>query len=159
MRYSSLILIITLAVTACHQPRAYDTIIRNGTIYDGNGGEPYKADIAINADTIAFIGDLTNAHATNEIDATGKAVAPGFINMMGHSEESLFQDGRAQSDIRQGVTTEIFTESSFGPLNAKMKEQLQKGQGDIKYNVNWNTLGEYMNTLEHKDITCNIASF
>src|ERR1019366_7348805 len=159
MRYSSLILIITLAVTACHQPPAYNTIIRNGTIYDGNGGEPYKADIAINADTIALIGDLTNAHATNETDATGKAVAPGFINMMGHSEESLFQDGRAQSDIRQGVTTEIFTESSFGPLNASMKQQFQDGQGDIKYKVTWNTLGEYMNTLEHKDIACNIASF
>ena len=141
MRYSYLILIITLAVTACHQPPAYDTIIRNGNIYDGNGGEPYKADIAINADTIAFIGDLTNAHATNETDATGKAVAPGFINMMGHSEESLFQDGRAQSDIRQGVTTEIFTESSFGPLNEGVKQQLQDGQGDIKYKVTWNTLG------------------
>jgi N-acyl-D-amino-acid deacylase len=159
MRYSSLILIITLAVTACHQPLAYNTIMRNGTIYDGNGGEPYKADIAINADTIAFIGDLTNAHATNETDATGKAVAPGFINMMGHSEESLFQDGRAQSDIRQGVTTEIFTESSFGPLNASMKQQFQDGQGDIKYKVTWNTLGEYMNTLGHKGISCNIASF
>jgi N-acyl-D-amino-acid deacylase len=159
MRYPSLILIITLAVTACHQAPAYDTIIRNGTIYDGNGGEPYKADIAINADTIAFIGGLTNAHATNETDATGKAVAPGFINMMGHSEESLFQDGRAQSDIRQGVTTEIFTESSFGPLNASMKQQLQDGQGDIKYKVTWNPLGEYMNTLEHKGISCNIASF
>jgi N-acyl-D-amino-acid deacylase len=159
MRYSSLILIIALAVTACHQQESYDTIIRNGTIYDGNGGKPYKADIAINVDTIAFIGDLKNAHAKNEIDAIGKAVAPGFINMMGHSEESLFQDGRAQSDIRQGVTTEIFTESSFGPLNKTMKEQLQNGQGDIKYKVTWNTLGEYMNILEGKGISCNIASF
>ncbi len=141
------------------KPKQYDTIIRNGTIYDGNGGEPFKADIAINADTIAFIGDLKNAHAKNEIDADGKAVSPGFINMMGHSEETLFQDGRAQSDIRQGVTTEIFDEMSYGPLNAAMKEQLQKGQGDIKYDVTWNTLGEYMNTLEHKGISCNIASF
>lgn len=159
MKYASFLLLVTLAFIACKPSMHYDTIIRNGMIYDGNGGEPYKADIAINADTIAFIGNLKNAHAYNEVDASGKAVAPGFINMMGHSEETLFQDGRAQSDIRQGVTTEIFTESSFGPLNAKMKEQLQKGQGDIKYNVNWNTLGEYMNTLEHKDIACNIASF
>src|SRR6185436_15933659 len=95
----------------------YDTIIRNGMIYDGNGGEPFKADIGIKNDTIAFIGDLSKASAKNEVDAKGNAVAPGFINMMGHSEESLIQDGRGQSDIRQGVTTEIFTEFSMGPLN------------------------------------------
>ena len=157
MRY--ILPVLLFSIVACHQPPQYDTIIRNGLIYDGNGDAPYKGDIAINADTIVFIGDLKNAHAINEVDAKGKAVAPGFINMMGHSEESLFQDGRAQSDIRQGVTTEIFTESSFGPLNAKMKVQLQKSQGDIKYPVTWNTLGEYMNTLEHKGISCNIASF
>jgi N-acyl-D-amino-acid deacylase len=116
-------------ISGCNNNPSYDTIIRNGTIYDGSGGEPYKGDIAINADTIAFIGDLKNASAKNEIDATNKAVAPGFINMMGHSEESLFQDGRAQSDIRQGVTTEIFGEFSMGPLNSKMKEQLQKRAG------------------------------
>ncbi len=155
----SFLIVLALAITSCNQPRRYNVIIRNGTLYDGNGGSPVKADIAINADTIAFIGDLKNAHAKSEIDANGKAVAPGFINMMGHSEETLFQDGRAQSDIRQGVTTEIFTESSFGPLNATMKEQLQKGEGDIKYKVTWNTLGEYMNTLVHKGISCNIASF
>ena len=137
----------------------YDTIIRNGMIYDGNGGEPYKGDIGINADTIAFIGDLSKASAKNEVDAKGNAVAPGFINMMGHSEESLIQDGRGQSDIRQGVTTEIFCESSMGPLNAKTKKQMQEGQGDIKYKVEWNTLGEYMNFLEKKGISPNIASF
>src|SRR3954469_20041411 len=159
MRYGLFVLILTITVFACKQPTQYDTIIRNGLIYDGNGGTPYKGDIAINADTIAFLGDLKNAHAKSEVDAKGKAVAPGFINMMGHSEESLFQDGRAQSDIRQGVTTEIFTESSYGPLNARMKEQMQKSQGDIRFAVSWNTLGEYMNTLEHKGISCNIASF
>ena len=144
---------------ACQNKHVYDTIIRNGTVYDGSGGDPYEADIAINADTISFIGDLKNASAKNEVDAKGKAVAPGFINMMGHSEESLFQDGRSQSDIRQGVTTEIFGEFSMGPLNTKMKKQLQDAQGDIKYNVSWNTLGEYMDTLENKGISCNIASF
>ena len=157
MKYVLLILLI--ALLSCNHKTKYDTIIRNGLIYDGNGGTPYKADIAINADTIAFIGQIKNASAKNEINVDGKAVAPGFINMMGHSEESLFQDGRSQSDIRQGVTTEIFTESSFGPLNASMKEQFQKSEGDIKYDVTWNTLGEYMNTLEHKGISCNIASF
>jgi len=159
MRKLLLSIIVVLIFFSCKQHPSYDVIIRNGTIYDGNGGDPYKADIAINADTIAFIGDLTGAKAKNETDANGLAVAPGFINMMGHSEESLFQDGRSQSDIRQGVTTEIFTESSFGPLNATMKKQLQNGQGDIKYSVNWNTLGEYMHTLEKKGISCNIASF
>ena len=157
MKYLSFLLLIVIC--SCNQQTKYDTIIRNGIIYDGKGGVPYKSDIAINADTIAFIGDLKNATGKNEIDAAGKAVAPGFINMMGHSEESLFQDGRAQSDIRQGVTTEIFTEFSMGPLNANMKEQMQKNEGDIKYPVTWNTLGEYMNTLEHKGISCNIASF
>ena len=128
-------------------------------IYDGNGGEPYKADIGIKNDTINFIGDLSKATAKNETDAKGNAVAPGFINMMGHSEEALIQDGRSQSDLRQGVTTEIFGEFSMGPLNKKMKKQLQDGQGDIKYKVEWNTLGEYMNYLEKKGIACNIASF
>lgn len=137
----------------------YDKIIRNGMIYDGNGGEPYQADIGIKDDTIAFIGDLSGVSAQFSIDAKGMAVAPGFINMMGHSEEALIQDGRSQSDIRQGVTTEIFTEFSMGPLNEKMKKQLQDGQGDIKYKVTWNTLGEYMNFLEKKGISCNIASF
>ena len=159
MRYAFFLFAASIVITACNQPIQYDTIIRNGMIYDGNGGDPFKGDVAINADTIAFIGDLKNAHAKNELDAGGKAVAPGFINMMGHSEETLFQDGRAQSDIRQGVTTEIFTELSFGPLNTAMKDQFQRGQGDIKYNVTWSTLGEYMNTLEHKGISCNVASF
>jgi N-acyl-D-amino-acid deacylase len=145
---------------ACNQnKKEYDTIIRNGMIYDGNGGEPFKGDIGIKNDTIAFIGDLSKASAVNEVDARGNAVAPGFINMMGHSEESLIQDGRGQSDIRQGVTTEIFTEFSMGPLNPKMKKQLKDGQGDIKYDVEWNTLGEYMNYLEKKGISPNIASF
>lgn len=148
-----------ILLVACNQKEQYETIIRNGMVYDGNGGEPFKADIGINADTIAFIGDLSKASAKNEVDAKGNAVAPGFINMMGHSEETLIQDGRGQSDIKQGVTTEIFTEFSMGPLNAKMKEKQEKNQGDIKYKVEWNTLGEYMNFLEKRGISVNIASF
>ena len=160
MHRSSLLIALVAILFSCNQKQTeYDTIIRNGMIYDGNGGEPYKGDIGINADTIAFIGDLSKASAKNDIDAKGNAVAPGFINMMGHSEESLIQDGRGQSDIKQGVTTEIFTEFSMGPLNAKMKMQQKEGQGDIKYDVKWNTLGEYMNFLEKKGISPNIASF
>jgi len=160
MRRTSLLIAFTALLISCNQKQnEYDTIIRNGMIYDGNGREPYKGDIGINADTIAFIGDLSKASAKNEVDAKGNAVAPGFINMMGHSEESLIQDGRGQSDIKQGVTTEIFTEFSMGPLNPKMKMQQKEGQGDIKYDVEWNTLGEYMNFLEKKGISPNIASF
>lgn len=160
MKKQIAILFAAAAVFAsCEQKTNYDTIIRNGMVYDGNGGEPIKVDIAIQNDTIAFIGDLSKAAAKNEVDAKGLAVAPGFINMMGHSEESLFQDGRAQSDIRQGVTTEIFGELSFGPLNEKMKKQMQDGQGDIHYKVEWNTLGEYMQVLEKKGIAPNIATF
>lgn len=128
-------------------------------IYDGNGAQPFKGDIAINADTIAAIGELTNATGKEEIDANGMAVAPGFLNMMGHSEEALIQDGHSQSDIRQGVTTEIFGEFSMGPLNPVMKKQMQEGQTDIKYEVQWNTLGEYLNFLEKKGISPNVASF
>ncbi|HYM95439.1 MAG TPA: D-aminoacylase [Chitinophagaceae bacterium] len=160
MRYIVFVFAIFFSLSSCkfhHQE--YDKIIRNGMIYDGNGGVPYKADIGIKNDTIAYIGDLSGVSAQISIDAKGMAVAPGFINMMGHSEESLFADGRSQSDIRQGVTTEIFTEFSMGPLNEKMKQQMQNGQSDIKYPVTWNTLGEYMNTLQKKGISCNIASF
>src|ERR1700733_6937097 len=116
---------------SCNKEKKYDTIIRNGMIYDGNGGEPYKADIAIKADTIAFIGDLSKESATHEIDAKGNAVAPGFINMLSWANESLIEDGRSQSDIRQGVTLEVMGEGeSMGPLNAKMKEAAVKGQTD-----------------------------
>ena len=102
-------------------------------IYDGNGGEPYKGDIGINADTIAFIGDLSKASAKNEIDAKGNAVAPGFINMLSWATETLIEDGRSQSDIRQGVTLEVMGEGwSMGPLNGSMKEQRTKVAGRYK---------------------------
>jgi N-acyl-D-amino-acid deacylase len=153
------VVFLFLFSVACKQKRVYNTIIRNGLIYDGNGGEPYQADLAINADTIALIGDLKDASAANDLDAKGMAVAPGFINMLSHSEESLIQDGRSQGDIRQGVTLEVLGESSMGPLNAIMKKQAKDGQVNIKYEVGWNTLGEYLNFLEKKGISCNIASF
>jgi len=159
MKLFLFLFILLISLHSCKRTVTYDTVIRDGLIYDGNGGEPYQADIAIDADTIAFIGDLKNSRSNNEIDAEGKAVAPGFINMLSHSEESLIQDGRSQSDLRQGVTLEVFGEGSMGPLNEKMKKQTTDGQRDIKYPVLWNTLGEYMNWLEKKGISCNIASF
>lgn len=145
---------------SCKEQSSYDTVIHNGMIYDGNGGEPYAADIAINADTIAFIGDLKSAKAKNEIDAKGMAVAPGFINMLAQGTESLIEDGRAQNEIRQGVTLEVFGEGwSMGPLNPKMKDDMQSGQSLIKFKVEWNTLKEYLDFLVKHGVSCNVASF
>lgn len=159
-RYISLFGTLIFFLFSCSSKQQYDTIIRNGMIYDGNGGEPYKADIGIVNDTIAFIGDLSKAAAKNETDAKENAVAPGFINMLSWATESLIEDGRSQSDIRQGVTLEVMGEGwSMGPLNETLKKQRQESQGDIKYKVEWNTLGEYLNFLEKKGISCNVASF
>jgi len=155
------IIISFLFLISCkQQDETYDVIIRNGMIYDGNGKDPYKGDIGIKNDTIAFIGDLSKATAKNEIDANGNAVAPGFINMLSWATQSLIEDGRSQSDIRQGVTLEVMGEGwSMGPFNPSMKEREQKSQGDIKYKIEWNTLGEYLNFLEKKGVSCNVASF
>ncbi len=138
----------------------YDKIIRNGMIYDGNGGEPYKADIGIKDDSIAFIGDLSGVSAQISVDAKGMAVAPGFINMLSWATESLIQDGKSQGDIRQGITLEVMGEGwSMGPLNSTLKKQQQESQTDIKYKIEWNTLGQYLSYLEKKGVSCNVASF
>ena len=150
----------SLFFASCKQDEQYDTIIRNAIIYDGNGGVPFKGDIAIKNDTIVYIGDLSQESANNEIDAKGNAVAPGFINMLSWATETLIEDGRSQSDIKQGVTLEVMGEGwSMGPLNPSMKEREQRAQGDIKYKIEWNTLGEYLNFLEKKGVSCNVASF
>lgn len=157
----NLVAMLLLVVLVSCGSKQYDTIIKNGMIYDGNGGDPYKADIAIKGDTIAFIGDLSSASATNIVDAKGMAVSPGFINMLSWAPTSLMIDGNSQGDIRQGVTLEVFGEGgSMGPLNAKMKKQMIDDQtGSLKLPVEWNTLGEYMHYMEKKGISCNIASF
>lgn len=159
MKQMLAIAIISVIISSCNQP-SYDTIIRNGMVYDGNGGEPFKGDIGINSDTIAFIGDLSKEKGRNEIDANGMAVSPGFINMLSWSPVTLLEDGNSQGDIRQGVTLEVFGEGeSMGPLNPKMKADLQKDQPLFKFNVDWNTLGEYMHSLEKRGISCNVASY
>lgn len=138
----------------------YDTIIRGGTIYDGSGGAPYVGDVAIKGDRIAYVGSKLDAKATAEVDAKGLAVAPGFINMLSWATESLIEDGRSQSDIRQGVTLEVMGEGwSMGPLNARMKQLAAARQGDIKYPVTWTSLGDYLKFLESKGISTNVASF
>jgi N-acyl-D-amino-acid deacylase len=139
---------------------AYDTIIRGGTVYDGGGGAPYVADVGVVGDSIAAVGDLTGARAPTEIDASGLAVAPGFINVLSWATVSLIADGRSQSGIRQGVTLEIFGEgTSMGPLNAAMKQRMVEEQGDIRYDVAWTTLGEYLEHLERRGVSPNVASF
>jgi len=154
------VLVLVLLVSCAEPVTKYDVIIRNGMVYDGNGGQPFKADIGIIGDTIAFIGNLKKLTAKKDIDAKGMAIAPGFINMLSWATETLIQDGRSQSDIRQGVTLEIMGEgNSMGPLNPRMKEQMIGSQSDIKFDVTWTTLGEYLNFLEKKGISCNVASF
>lgn len=138
----------------------YDILIRGGAVYDGSGRAPVIADVAIGGDTIAAIGDLADARGALEIDASGHAVAPGFINMLSWATESLIVDGRSLSDIRQGVTLEIFGEgSSMGPLNDRMKEEMRASQGDLKFDVEWTTLGEYLDHLVERGIATNVASY
>ena len=138
----------------------FDVIIRNGTVYDGTGAEPRGADVAIRGDRIAGVGDFKSAKAKTVIDAKGLAVAPGFINMLSWSTEPLIQDGRSQSEIRQGVTTEIMGEGeSMGPVNDRVREHKIREQSDIKYDIAWNTLAEYLQHLEKRGVSCNVASF
>lgn len=158
-------LVVLLALGGCStvsspdRAASHDLILRNGTIYDGSGERPYVGDIAIDGDRISYVGPPLAAFGRSEIDVKGQAVAPGFINMLAHSEESLFADGRALSDLVQGVTLEVLGEDSMGPLNATMKALAVERQTDIHYAVSWNTLGEYLETLERRGIAPNVASF
>ena len=162
----SLTLILALTVMSYAQGRSgpisqpqFDIIIRGGTVYDGTGRAPVKADVAITGDRIAAVGNLNHATAHNVVDAKGLAVAPGFINMLSHSETSWLVDSRSLSELRQGVTTQIFGESSMGPLNDEMKQRRRESQGDLKYDIEWSTLAEYLNYLEKRGISQNVASF
>jgi N-acyl-D-amino-acid deacylase len=150
-----------LLLGACSpQESDYDVILRGGTVYDGLGNDPVVADIAISGDTIAAIGDLREFTAKEVYDARGKAVAPGFINMLSWATESLIEDGRGMSDILQGVTLEVMGEGfSMGPLNAAMKQEAQTRQGDIKYDIAWSTLGEYLDYLVERGVSPNVASY
>lgn len=163
MRHSRLLVFLfTLFIlSSCEEKPTYDIIIKNGLVYDGSGGEPQKADIAIMADTIAFIGDLSGQSGTKQtIDANGLAISPGFVNMLSWSTESLIQDGRSLGEIKQGVTLEVMGEGdSMGPLSDSVKAYSQRLQGDIKYKIEWTTLGEYLNYLEKRGVSTNVASF
>ncbi|HEX6904039.1 MAG TPA: D-aminoacylase [Thermoanaerobaculia bacterium] len=155
-----LALLLLPSLVTAQQPKTYDLILRNGTIYDGSGGKPYTGDVAIQGDRIAAVGSLGNAKGKTEVDVKGLAVSPGFINMLSWATETLIVDGRAQSDIRQGVTLEVMGEGfSMGPLNETMKKEMVEQQGDIKFDVTWTTLGEYLDQLVARGIAPNVASF
>ncbi len=147
-------------MTLAQNQQTFDVIIKGGTVYDGTGGPPRRADVGIRGDRIAAIGNLSKAKAQNVIDATGLAVAPGFINMLSHSWASMIVDGRSLGELRQGVTTQIFGEgSSMGPLSDEMKKRRLDDEGDVKYPIEWTTLAEYLTWMERRGISQNIASY
>ncbi|MBS1241242.1 MAG: aminoacylase, partial [Gemmatimonadetes bacterium] len=150
---------LLLLAAACGGP-TYDVVIRGGTVYDGTGAAGIVADVAIQGDSIVAVGELGRATGKAEVDATGMAVAPGFINMLSWANESLIYDGKSQADIRQGVTLEVMGEGeSMGPLSDTMKVQARRAQADITYDITWTTLGDYLAFLERKGIAPNVASF
>ena len=158
-------LLAALLLAACAtsppgQDQRYDVVISGGTIYDGSGAAPYRGDVAVEGDRIAYVGPDAPGTGRRQIDATGLAVAPGFINMLSWANEALIEDGRGQSDIRQGVTLEVFGEGwSMGPLTEEMKRLAVSRQSDIRYPITWTTLGEYLEFLERRGVSHNVASF
>lgn len=156
----NILVLLCVIIVSCSPKTEYDIILKNGLIYDGSGESSYAGDIAIIGDTIAAIGDLSAAMGKEVIDLKGMAVAPGFINMLSWANSSLIEDGRSQSDIRQGVTLEVLGEGwSMGPLTDSMKIDMKEDQVDIKYDIEWTTLGEYLQFLEDKGISTNVTSF
>lgn len=138
----------------------FDIVIRGGTVYDGTGREPRRVDIGIKGDRIVKLGDLSKARAGSVVDAGGMAVSPGFINMLSWSTESLIIDPRSLGELKQGVTTQIFGEGeSMGPLNDRMKAWMKSEQSDLKYDITWTSLADYLNFLERKGVSQNVASF
>ena len=161
IKHIFLFFLLTL-IGACSDSskKDYDLIIRNGLIYDGSGNAPISSDIAINGSFIALIGDLSNSTAKKEINAEGMAVAPGFINVLSWATQPLIIDGRAMSDIKQGVTLEIMGEGrSMGPLNESMKIREKNRQSNIKYDIEWTTLGEYLDFIVKQGVSVNVASY
>ncbi len=160
MKTVRLLFVLLILIAGCRPAERYDVLIRNGRLIDGTGMAARQGDIGIMSDTITAIGDLKGARGVTVIDAGGMVVAPGFINMLSWAVESLIEDGRSMSDICQGVTLEVMGEGdSWGPLSAEMKEEMKAAQGDIRYDIEWTTLGEYLEWLEKRGVSTNIASF
>ncbi len=160
MRVRLPFVLLALVAAACSSGPDVDLVLRGGTIFDGSGQPGYVGDVAINADTIVAVGDIGDITGVTEVDVTGMAVSPGFVNMLSWATESLLVDGKAQSDIRQGVTLEIMGEGeSMGPLNEDMRADMIRFQGDLKFDVPWTTLAEYLQHVENKGSSVNVASF
>ena len=161
MRRSVLAALVALAsLTACAERQSADLILRGGTIHDGTGDTPYTGDVVIQGDSIVLVGDASEWRGTTEVDVAGLAVAPGFINMLSWGTESLLHDGRGLSDVMQGVTLEVFGEgTSMGPINDTMRAEMLAEQGDIKFEIPWTTLGEYLEHMVQKGVSVNVASF
>ncbi|HKJ01968.1 MAG TPA: D-aminoacylase [Longimicrobiales bacterium] len=154
------VLTVALLLSACSTEPDVEVVLRGGTLYDGSGRPGAVGDIAIQGDSIVAVGDIGRLRGATEIDVTGMAVAPGFVNMLSWATESLLEDGTGESDLRQGVTLEVFGEGeSMGPLNDAMKADMLRFQGDIEFDIPWTTLGEYLEHLEEKGIAMNVASF
>jgi N-acyl-D-amino-acid deacylase len=159
VRLRTMLAAAVLLSASCAAAPQYDLVIRHGTVYDGTGAAGVVEDVAINRDRIAARGALGGARGRQEVDASGLAVAPGFIDMLNHAETALIADGRSQSGIRQGVTLSLFGESSMGPLSESMKSDMKARQSDIKFDITWTTLGEYLDMLASRGVSTNIASF
>ncbi len=172
-------ILLCLLLPACERPAEYDLILRGGILYDGSGMPPIVGDVAIQGDSVAALGDLGKAIGRRELDVAGLAVAPGFINMLSWATETLLVDGKSQSDIRQGVTLEVFGEGvSMGPLNEAMRaeavrdleslfdsrqEMIDRFELDVDSSglpiLPWTTLGEYLDFLVGRGVAPNVASF
>jgi len=156
----TLLLLAVLWSCQTEPAQQFELLIKNAVIYDGSGEAPVRGAVGINADTIAAVGELPDAKGETEVDAQGMAVSPGFINMLSWATVSLLEDGRGMSDLLQGVTLEVMGEGwSMGPLNEEMRQEQLETQGDIKYDIPWTTLGEYLTHLEEKGVSPNVASF
>src|SRR5688500_17359447 len=160
--YPRVLAVFALILSSCASARtapAYDTIIRGGMIYDGSGGAPYKGDVALKGDRIAAVAERIPGRGRSEVDARGLAVAPGFINMLSWAADPLIRDGRAQSDVRQGVTLEVMGEGwSMGPFSPAQKAEAYAEQTGERYPISWTTLGEFLRFLEKKGVSVNVAS-
>ena len=153
-------LLAGLCLLSPARAQPFDLILRGGTVYDGTGKPGRRADVGLRGDRVAAVGDLAKAKAKAVLDVTGLAVAPGFINMLSWSNESLLYDGRSQGEIRQGVTTEVMGEGwSWGPVNEAVKKRMKADQTWFKYEIEWRTLGEYLYFLQRKGVSTNVASF
>jgi N-acyl-D-amino-acid deacylase len=151
---------LLLSLVALLAAAPFDVIVKGGLVYDGTGGPPRRSDVGIRGDRIAALGDLGKAGAKTVLEVDGMAVAPGFVNMLSWSTESLIVDGRSQGEVRQGVTTQIMGEGvSMGPLTDAMKKTMKEEQGDIRYEIEWTTLAEYLAFLEKKGVAQNVASY